>query len=260
MLSSLDSKRDSTLGSVLGPAVEPGMHHREARRALESLGWRWLASGDWSQVYASPDGEQVARITPFDPAYALHVRTCLAHPEVVWFQRIDEHCPLAPAGEIVVMERLESAEEAAASLFCCRLGEAKHLALEPSAEELEAWEGERRTDPALAELFTLLHETAAEGARSLGWFGGLDVRPGNVMQDGRGHLKLIDPYFVAGKDLIPAMLEDIELVARRYSREELEGFLEIAVFEAEEEEPGSVLLQLRDRVARLGEAEGGGPS
>jgi hypothetical protein len=246
--------------SAIPSAIEPGMHHRDARRALESLGWCWHAQGDWSQVYVSPGGDQVARVAPFDPAYALHVRACLAHPEIGWSQRIDGHCPLAPAGEIVVMERLEPANEEAASLLCCRLGQTKHLEAEPSNDERERFEAERRADPALTALFDLLQETAAEGARLLGWFGGLDVRPGNVMQDRRGQLKLIDPYFVAGKDLIPAMLADIEDVANHYTREELRGFLEISVFEAEEEEPGPILVQLRERVESLKPLTGGDSS
>ena len=154
------------------------------------------------------------------------------------------------------MERLEPANEEAASRLCCLLGATKHLESAPSADERRAWEAERRADPALTVFFDLLRATAAEGTRRLGWFGGLDVRPGNVLQDRNGQLKLVDPYFVAGKDLIPAMLEDIESVAKRYSREELRGFLEIAVFEAEEEEPGPVLVQLRERVASLGHSKG----
>ena len=46
----------------------------------------------------------MARVVPFDPAYALHVRTCLAHPEVAHFQRIDWHCELAPAGQLKLVD------------------------------------------------------------------------------------------------------------------------------------------------------------
>ena len=73
------------------------------------------------------------------------------------------------------------------------------------------------------------------------------------MQDASGQLKLIDPYFVAGGvKLIPAMLEDIDAVARHYSPAELRAFLEIAAFEDEQDAPGPVLVQLRERVASLG--------
>ena len=49
----------------------------------------------------------MARVVPFDPAYALHVRTCLPHPEVAHFQRIDWHCELAPAGQRLISAMLE---------------------------------------------------------------------------------------------------------------------------------------------------------
>ena len=109
------------------PGLSPEDDHRRVRARLETDGWKWLARGDWSQVYASPDGRQVARVVAFDPAYALHVRTCLANPGVAHFQRIDWHRDLAPAGQVVVMERLQPAAEAPASHLCCLLGATKHL-------------------------------------------------------------------------------------------------------------------------------------
>ncbi len=233
------------------PDISPEDDHRRVRARLEAAGWKWLARGDWSHVYASPDGTQVARVVPFDPAYALHVRTCLANPGVAHFQRIDWHCDLVPAGQIVVMERLRPADEAKASHLCCLLGCTKHLAREVQPQDIEAWEAERRADPQLHRLFDLLRVTAAEGERTLGWFGGLDVRPGNVMQDAAGQLKLMDPYFVAGPLLISAMLEDIDAVARHYSPAELRGFLEIAEFEDERDAPGPILVELREKVAAL---------
>ena len=218
---------------------------------MEAAGWRWLAEGDWSQVYASPDGTRVARVVPFDPAYALHVKACLENPGIAHFQRIDWHRDLAPAGQIVVMERLEPADESRASHLCCLMGATRHLEREVEPAEVEAFEAERRADPSLQRFFEVLQATAAEGERSLGWFGGLDVRPGNVMQDGAGQLKLMDPYFIAGPKLIPAMLEDIEGVAAHYSVAQLRGFLEIAVFEPERDAPGAVLSRLRENVASL---------
>jgi hypothetical protein len=231
--------------------VVAGQTHIEARDRLETAGWRWLARGDWAQVYLSPDGRQAARVVSFDPAYALHVRTCLANPQVRYFQRIDWHCPLAPAGQLVVMERLEPPTPSLAAELCCVLAETKCLERSPCDAELLAWADLRQRDPELRDLFALLRATAAEGARSLGWFGGLDIRPGNLMRDESGQLKLIDPYFIAGPKLIPAMIESIEAVARHYSPAELRGFLEIAVFEEERDNPGPVLQRLRERVASL---------
>jgi hypothetical protein len=215
--------------------IHPTDGHREARAKLESAGWTWLARGDWAHVYASPDGRLAARVCAFDPAYSLHVRTCLAHPQEPHFPRIAWRSELAPAGEIVVMERHHPADADAAKRLCDRL--------------------RGQTPPELRPLRELLERTAAEGERTLGCFGGLDVRPGNVMQDASGRLELIDHYIVAGKRLIQAMLEDAPAVAKRYTREQLAAFLEIAVFEEEEHAPGPILVELRQRVARLGSAE-----
>lgn len=213
------------------PDISPEHDHREARRRLESAGWTWLAHGDWAHVYASPDGTLAARVCAFDPAYSLHVDACVAHPGEPHFQRILSRTTLAPAGEIVVMERLVPSDETRAQALC-------DLLLGDTPAELQP-------------LREILERTAAEGERSLGWFGGLDVRPGNTMQDASGQLKLMDPYFVAGKNLVPAMLEDIEAVAAWYSKAQLSAFLEIAVFEEEQHDPGPVLVQLRERVASL---------
>lgn len=238
--------------------IRPGQHHREARARLEEAGWRWLARGDWAQVYASPDGERVARVAAFDPAWALHLACCLAHPEISCFPRIDWHCPLGPAGQLVVMERLWPADPERAVALCCQLGETKCLGREPDDAEWLAFADARLRSPELRRVFDLLRATAAEGARRLACFGGLDLRPDNVLQDASGRLVLIDPYFVAGLRLVPAILEDVRAVARHYSPSELRGFLEIAAFEdeakGERDEPDPVLGQLRERVGML-EAE-----
>jgi len=202
-------------------------------------------------VYLAPDGERVARTAPFDPAYALHVRGLRAHPEQRHFQRVEEVSELAPAGQLVVMERLQPPDEALATELCCRLGETRCLGRPPSDRELLGFADARQRSPELRGLFDLLRATAREGARTLAFWGGLDVRPGNVMQDERGLHKLIDPYFVAGRALIPAILSDVGRVARHYALAELRGFLEISVFEPEENDPGPVLRQLRERVSRL---------
>ena len=101
---------------------------------------------------------------------------------------------------------------------------------------------------ALAADVTRAEDCGAMVAEAVNRWGGLDVRPGNVMQDASGQLKLIDPYFVAGKDLIQALLTDAPAVVRGYSVAELQGFLEIAAFEDERDAPGPVLAQLRERV------------
>ena len=179
------------------------------------------------------------------------MRTVLEHPEQPHFQRIDAVLELAPAGQLVAMEYLAPPDPQGAREICGRVGEARGLEPPATDDERLAFARDREASPALRGLFETLRATAREGARTLGCWGGLDVRPGNVLQDARGVHKLVDPYFVAGLKLIPAILEDAARVARWYSREALEGFLEIAVFEPEMDEPGEVLRQLRARVAEL---------
>lgn len=225
--------------------------HRAARARLEAAGWTPLARGDWATVLRSPDGREVARVCAIDPAYRVHAEDCLSHPELRWLPRVHEVRPLAACGYVVFLEALEPADPAAASELCGALGAVGHLGRPPTARETERWRTRLEGDPSLQQLLALLERNRAMGEASIGFFGGLDIRPENVLADAAGQLKVVDPYFVAGPRLVEALRHDPELALRAYTPAQLAAFLEIAVFELERERPGAETRALRERVAAL---------
>jgi hypothetical protein len=69
----------------------------------------------------------------------------------------------------------------------------------------------------------------ADGARLRLW-GGSDIRPGNVMVDAQGQLKLVDPIFLRGKAIVDALRDERPDLLTDFSRGQLEDFLTIPVF------------------------------
>ena len=182
-----------------------------AIEALKRLGWPEIATGDWSWVLASPAGDQVARITPWDAAYRLHAERCRAARNP-YLPRIDAIRPVGAHGHLVLMERPFPAPEDRAAALCAALVEAGDSGWRaPEGVDVAAL----RQDPDIAALRRHVLAMAEEGARTLPFWGGLDVRPGNVMADGAGQLKLVDPVFVAGPKIIAAIeARDRDALAR----------------------------------------------
>jgi hypothetical protein len=208
----------------------------EAIEALQREGWREIGIGDWSWVLASPDGDLACRVTPIDPAYRLFAEACLAAPANPWLPLIHELVPLRGSGFAVVMERLWPADAAAAEAFCLALGlpcDSEPGAAAPSPPLLAH-------DPDLAAVRALVLELARIGAERYALWGGSDVRPGNVMEDARGRMKLMDPVFVAGRSIVAAIEEGRADLLAGFSRAELEDFLTIPVFA-----PGAATQALR---------------
>lgn len=212
----------------------------DARAALQAQGWREIATGDWSWVLASPDGARAARVTPWDAAYRMHAEVCLkqAHPHL---PRIDAIAPLAGEGYAVFMERLWPCDVARAETFCAALGfprdtdkaetipdpsEVAKMADAPETESLRA---------ILAELFAR--------AAALPFFGGSDIRPGNLMCDAAGVIKVIDPIYVAGRNVLAAIEAGDRAALRKVSLANLQAFLTIPVFK-----PGPETEALRTRL------------
>ena len=168
--------------------------------ALEAKGWTQLSAGDWSWVLLSPGETQVARVSPWDAAYRLHAELCRRRP-IRYVQRVDAILPLGAVGHVVVMERLWPAPDAEAAAFCVALGVESDSGWRPSeSTETSAFDH----DPALNDLRAHLRELERLGA-ALPFWGGFDTRPGNVMRDGDGVLKLVDPAFVSGPKIIAAI-------------------------------------------------------
>jgi len=213
----------------------------EARHVFERDGWRLIGTGDWSWVFADPSDAWAARITPFDPAYRMFVEFCRAGPPNPFLPHIERLLPLARDGYVVVMARLFPVDEDAAERFCRTLGIANDSGYAPPP-------GVPMTDAggAIAELRGRLRALLAQGAQRFALWGGSDIRPGNILVDGAGQLKLIDPVFVRGKAIVAAIASGEREALCDFSRSQLEDFLTIPVFK-----PSAETDALRKRVAEM---------
>ena len=213
----------------------------DARLAFEQSGWQLLGTGDWSWVYADPSATLAARITPFDPAYKMFVDFCLAGPPNHFLARIERVLPLVRDGYVTVMPRLFAADEEAAQRFCRTLGLRNDSGYMPP-------HGAPMADPNgdIAELRDRLKSLLAAGARRFTLWGGSDIRPGNILADAAGQLKLIDPVFVRGKAIVEMIVAGNRDMLRDFSQSQLEDFLTIPVFK-----PGAETDALRRRVAEI---------
>jgi len=177
-------------------------------------------------VLASPDGAQAARISPWDAAYRMHAELC-QRTRNRYLQRVDAILPLGGVGHLVVMERLFPAPEAASGPFCAALvvsGDSGWRA--PEGLDLSPFENDVELDALRGHVRGL----AAAGA-GLPFWGGLDVRPANVMADAHGGLKLIDPVFVAGRRIVEAIIGKDREALDRLPPGALAAFLTIPVFD-----------------------------
>jgi len=213
----------------------------EARHAFERDGWRLIGTGDWSWVFADPSDAWAARITPFDPAYRMFVEFCRAGPPNAFLPHIEGMLPLARDGYIVVMARLFPVDEVAAERFCRALGIANDSGYAPPPGVPMA-----DASGAIAALRGRLRALLAQGSRRFALWGGSDIRPGNILVDGAGQLKLIDPVFVRGKAIVAAIASGEREALRDFSRSQLEDFLTIPVFK-----PGAETDALRRRIAEM---------
>lgn len=220
--------------------VAPQMTAQAALAALALAGWQRIGTGDWSWVLEDPSGGLAARVTPFDPAYRLHAEACLAGPPNRWLPRVEAIAPLQGDGYVVVMERLWPAEEAAAADLCARLAIGNDCGYQtPAPVSADA-------DPDLDDLRDRILGLMDEGARRYQLWGGSDIRPGNIMADAQGRLKLVDPLFLAGKKVVAAIVEGRADLLADFTQRQLEAFLTIPPFA-----PGPETDALRRRLTDL---------
>ncbi|MCC6918054.1 MAG: hypothetical protein IT548_02560 [Alphaproteobacteria bacterium] len=223
------------------PDFPPDMTAAAARLALHGAGWREIGVGDWSWVFADPADRLAARATPFDPAYRLHAEACRAGPPNRYLPRIDAIHPLMRDGHVVVMERLWPAEEHAAAALCAAVGIVNDTGYAPPPGTIP-----HPDDTDLADLRRRLRTLLAEGARRYRLWGGSDIRPGNMLADRNGGLKLVDPVFVKGKAIAEAIGAGDRASLADFTRAQLEDFLTIPPFR-----PGPETDTLRARLAGL---------
>lgn len=213
----------------------------EARAALAAAGWREVGTGDWSWVLADPDDRLAARVTPFDPAYRLHAEAVLEGPPNRWLPRIDALLPIAGDGYVVVMQRLWLAPEDPAAAFCAALGLGND-----SGYDLREDLAFADADADFAALRDRVLALGAEGARRYRLWGGSDIRPGNVMVDAEGALKLVDPVFVRGLSVLQAIQDGRADLLADFTQAQLAAFLTIPAFK-----PGPETDKLRAKLAAL---------
>jgi hypothetical protein len=228
------------LVKVVLPAIPAEATAAEARALLEAAGWRQIATGDWSWVLASPDGKLAARVTPWDAAWRLHASACQRHPAHPHLPTIHQIAPLEGDGYVALMDRLMPCEEARGLAFCAA------LALSRTKGEVDAKLASAYSrSPAVQSLRAILVDLMEEGAM-LPFWGGPDIRPGNLMCDGADFIKVIDPIFVAGRQILAALEAGEKAALDRVGRANLEAFLTIPVFE-----PGPETEALRARLKAL---------
>lgn len=217
---------------------------RSVRDELLAANFRLAARGDWAWIYRSPDGARAARLCPYDPAYRLFVSYCRRHAGNAYLPEVIEVVDLAQSGHLVLLPWLETVPPREADELAARLGFAGS-----ARERLGEAHGQRlcdegARDPALSEIRSILRALLDEGARVLPFFGGIDLNPANVMRTAAGQLKLVDPIFVAGREIILNLRRDPAAVAQRIPPRELDAWLQIACFEHAADDPAYQALRI----------------
>lgn len=183
--------------------------HREATARLLADGWNVCGIGDWATVWRSPDGTQVARVSPFEPAYEVFVELCRhleGHPLL---PRIDGDVPLAGGGRLTAMEFLLPATADAAAAI------------------VERWEAAVPDDP-ITQVRLKAERLDAEAAASIPFWGGLDHNQGNVMRNASGQTKLVDLFYAAGLEIYRTLLDDPAKIAEAFAADQREYICDIA--------------------------------
>lgn len=228
------------LTSLTGSSVEA------ARSRLEQAGWRQIGVGDWAVALGDPHELWCARLVPFDPAYRMFAEDAMTGAPNHWLPHIADIVPLAPAGHLVLMERLWPADEDEAIAFCAALGIADDTDDDPPPTTDRVLEEDADLVDLRARIASLL---AAGAARYPGLWGGSDIRAGNVMADASGALKLVDPVFIAGERIGRALRSGDDAALATLGHAELEGFVSIAYFQPHRDN-GDAAVELRAALRR----------
>jgi hypothetical protein len=184
--------------------------HREVAGRLLADGWNVCGIGDWATVWRSPDGAQVARVSPFEPAYEVFVRLCRLLEGHALLPRVDFDAPLGGGGRLTVLEFLLPVDPAEADAV------------------VERWTAALPDDP-ITEVRRQAEQLDAEAAATVPFWGGLDHNPGNVMKNASGELKLVDLFYAEGREIYRVLLEDPARIAEAFAPDRREYILDIAV-------------------------------
>lgn len=199
---------DALRGFPSDPAALAEMNHREAAGWLLADGWNVCGVGDWATVWRSPDGGWAARVSPFEPAYAVFVRLCRALPDHPLLPRIELDAPLEGGGRLTVMEHLAPTDQ------------------ERAAAVWKRWDEADPEDP-VAAVRAAAERLDAEAAEAVPYWGGLDRNPHNVMATAAGELRLVDLFYAEGLVIYGELLKDPAAVRARFPAERRRYMAEI---------------------------------
>ncbi|HEX2143500.1 MAG TPA: hypothetical protein VHG10_03230 [Glycomyces sp.] len=199
---------DDLRGFLSDPAALEALNHREVAAWLLADGWNVCGVGDWATVWRSPDGDLAARVSPFEPAYAVFTRLCREVEGNPLLPRVELDAALAGGGRLTLMEFLLPAE--------------RDLAV----EVWKRWDAAEPGDP-ISAVRRAAERLNAEAAEVVPYWGSMDRNPSNVMATPEGELKLVDLFFANGKEIYPALLERPEAVAARIPAEQRRYLAEI---------------------------------
>ena len=185
--------------------------HDDAERVFVDAGWTVLGAGDWAIALLSPDGQAVARISPFDPAgrYAAELYFRAQHTLLV--PRLYTHRRLTGGGDLMVMERLHPVDPSDAAGL--------HRLI-------------REEDESVAELSGILRAIHERALAELPWCGPIDENPSNVMRGSDGRLVMIDPFYADGPALYAAAASNPDAVVTRIPEDERRFMTEIPLEES----------------------------
>ncbi|MGW5687252.1 hypothetical protein [Nonomuraea sp. NPDC003754] len=175
----------------------PPMTHRHATAELVLAGWTPCGVGDWATGLRSPDGLWVARVCPFDPAYAAFLELCRRRPGNPYLPRVAFDSPLEGGGTLAVLEFLAPLEPARAE------------------EVARRWREGGGDDRHLAEVRQAAAAVDAEFRARTPWWDGIDLNPGNVRRALDGRVAVIDVFCMDGASVYAQVLEDAGVVRRK---------------------------------------------
>jgi hypothetical protein len=188
------------------------LSHRQVMAELVGAGWVPCGVGDWALGLRSPEGSLVARVCPFDPAYAAFVDLCRECAGNRWLPRVELAASLEGGGSVVFLEYVASVEPAVAEQAAKQIGNQ----WQDGSGDAE-FEAVRRAAQAID----------ARYRESVPWWAGFDLNAGNVRRAADGRLVLIDLFCMHGASLYAQILEDAAAVHRRIPRERMRYALEI---------------------------------
>jgi hypothetical protein len=183
------------------------LSHRQVLAELATEGWVPCGVGDWAVALRSPEGALVARVCPFDPAYAAFVDLCRQCAGNRWLPRIELAADLEGGGSVVFLEFVAPVDHSVAGQFA------------------EQWRA-RAGVPEFQEVRRAAQRIDAEYRNSTPWWGRCDLDDVHIFR-AAGRPVLIDVFCMAGTDLYRAILEDVAEVHRRIPRERMRYALDI---------------------------------